>query len=246
MSAPYRLRLLEEAGSTNDLAREAALAGEAADLWIVARRQTGGRGRLGRPWRSPPGNFYGSLLLRPQVDLASAANLSLVTGLAVAEAVHELSGGRVAPRLKWPNDVLIDGAKLAGILLEGGEDKEGAWLVIGIGVNLESAPSDLPYPAISLRQAGLPSLSPEAFLAVLDAAFRRRLQQWRQGGFPVLRDAWLASALGVGQRVTIHQGARPRQGRLADLAADGAILVEFDDGALERFMAGEIVLQQGS
>ncbi|SNB51305.1 BirA family transcriptional regulator, biotin operon repressor / biotin-[acetyl-CoA-carboxylase] ligase [Arboricoccus pini] len=243
MSAPYRLRLLEEASSTNDLAREAALAGEPADLWIVARSQSGGRGRLGRPWRSPPGNFYGSLILRLEADLATASTLSLVAGLAVAETIHELSGGRLAPRLKWPNDVLIDGAKLAGILVEGAMDGQGCWLVIGIGVNLESAPADLPYPATSLRAAGLPALSPEAFLAVLDGCFRGRLRQWREGGFPALREAWLTAAMGIGQLVKIRQGEREREGRLADLAGDGAILVEFDGGAMEHFTAGEIVFQ---
>jgi biotin-[acetyl-CoA-carboxylase] ligase BirA-like protein len=134
----FRLLDLATVGSTNDVARNLAEAGEPAGLFVRAERQTAGRGRHGRSWQSPPGNLYASLLLRPTRPPAEVASLSLVAALALAEAIERVSNGRIAPRLKWPNDLQVKAAKLAGILLEMSADGRGgcAWLIMGIGVNL--------------------------------------------------------------------------------------------------------------
>ncbi len=240
--AGFRVRQLETATSTSDLAREAASLDEPEGLWILAREQTKGRGRHGRSWHSPPGNFYGSLLLRPACSLSEAASLSLVVALAVAEAVHDVSGGLLAPRLKWPNDVLVGPAKLAGILLEGAEGpgRRAAWVVIGLGVNLRHHPPDAPYPTTSLVAAGGPELTPAAFLEAVSAPLARRLALWREQGFAALRESWLAAAAARGEPVRLKVGETARSGRFVDVDGDGTLRLELEDGTLARFAAGEL------
>ncbi|MDW8124904.1 MAG: biotin--[acetyl-CoA-carboxylase] ligase [Geminicoccaceae bacterium] len=243
-----RVEIHEEVASTNDLARAAALRGEPAGLWVLARSQTAGRGRLGRSWRSPPGNFYGSLLLRPARPLAECATLSLLAALAVAEAVDELAEKPLRAAVKWPNDVLLGRAKLAGVLPEAlaGPGGSCAALVLGIGVNLVSHPEDLGRPAISLRAAGVPAPAPEAFLSLLDRRLRMWLGRWEREGFAALRAFWLARAAGMGERVRLAIGDRVHEGRLVDVDTAGAVLLETATGARLRFGAGELFLEDAT
>jgi BirA family transcriptional regulator, biotin operon repressor / biotin---[acetyl-CoA-carboxylase] ligase len=243
----FRLRRYEEVASTNDLLREAALAGEPEGLWIVASRQTAGRGRHGRRWASPSGNFHGSVLVSPNCALARAASLSLVAALAVAEAVHGLTGGDLAPRLKWPNDVLVGRSKLAGILLESVAipGAEHARLIIGMGINLAVHPLDADYPTTSLKALGHEAVTAEQAYPALAGSFAHRLAQWRRGGFGALRRAWLDAAFGLGSTVTLRIGEQQRQGRFADLGEDGSLLLENPMGCLERFSAGELFFDLG-
>lgn len=240
----FRQHWHDEVASTNDLARELAEAGEPAGIWALARRQTAGRGRHGRAWQSPVGNFHGSLLLRPTCPLAEATTLSLVVGLAVAEALHDVTAGGVVPRLKWPNDVLIGPAKLAGILLEGGhpDTPEGTWVVVGVGANLAHHPALPGRATASLAGLGFADVTPEAFLDALDGPLATRLAAWEAGGFAALRGSWLDAAHGLGQEVTLKRGREEHKGRLADLGADGSILLESPTGCLERFTTGELFL----
>lgn len=241
--AGFRVEAHGTVGSTNDLIRAAALRGEPEGLWITAEAQTGGRGRHGRAWTSPAGNFYGSLLLRPKGDLARIASLSLVIGLALADTVQDLSRGALAPRLKWPNDVLLDGAKLAGILLEGepGHAAGDGWLVVGLGVNLISSPDGAPYPTTSLRAAGLAGITPAVFLAAFCPVLQRHLTRWSVDGFAACRPAWLARAHGIGQPAMLRRGQSVVTGRLLDVDADGAVSIEEQIGqAPTRFTAGEL------
>lgn len=244
----FRCLRLEEATSTNDVACSLAERGEAAGLFVVAGRQTAGRGRLGRTWQSPPGNLYASLILRPdRHSLAEASTLSLVAALALAEAVELLSAGAVSPRMKWPNDILIAGAKTAGILLEGSADAAGrcVWLVIGIGVNVRWSPPEeaVPYPVTRLAaQPGLGDIEPMLLLHALTGPLRRRLAAWEEGGFAALRAAWLARAHRLGTVVEFKAGSGIVQGRFVDVDGTGAIHLERASGGIERFTAGEIVL----
>lgn len=243
----FRRLGLAEAPSTNDVARDLAQAGEAAGLFVVAGRQTAGRGRLGRAWQSPPGNLYASLILRPEGrSLAEASTLSLVTALALAEAVEALSAGRVAPQVKWPNDALIAGAKTAGILLEGAADPAGRcqWLVVGIGVNVLWSPpaAEVPYPVTHLAaQPGLADLTPAALLAALARPLRQRLTAWEEGGFAAVREAWLARAWRLGAEIELKLGQSAVRGRFVGVDEAGAIRLEPAPGAIRRFAAGEIV-----
>ncbi len=231
--------------STNDIARSLADAGEAAGLFVCAEAQTAGRGRHGRSWQSPPGNLHASLILRPRRPMAEIATLSLVTALALAQAVEALSAGAVRPRLKWPNDVLIDGAKLAGILLEGASDGRGGcqWLIIGTGVNVTASPGDaVPYPTTNLVAAGLPTVTPTLLLAAMAAALRPLLDRWEGAGFAGLRQAWQERAAGVGSAVEMRLGEQAVRGRMLEIDDTGAIRLETAAGTVERFTAGEVVL----
>ena len=244
----FRLLELASVASTNDVARRLADAGEPAGLFVRAERQTAGRGRHGRSWQSPPGNLYSSLLLRPDRPVAEMASLSLVVGLALADALRSLSGDRLAPLLKWPNDVLVGGAKAAGILLEAAADprRNATALIVGIGVNVESSPQgDLPYPTTSLAAHGL-AITPRRLLEGLLAPLRARLDRWAADGFAGQRQDWLACAAGRGAPAEVRIGSRTVRGRLVDLEPTGALCLERPDGTRELLSAGEIVLGDAS
>ena len=172
----YVLHAFDRVGSTNDEARRLAEQGTEAGAVVVAKEQLRGRGRHGRVWQSPPGNLYASLLLRPGCTVARSAQLSLVASLALAEALIALAPPNSDVRVKWPNDVLVRGAKVAGLLLESASRPGGrvAWVVVGSGVNIASAPDDVPYPATALRYEGFPPVAPLDLLA-------RYRRSWTRG-----------------------------------------------------------------
>lgn len=241
----YGLRAFDEIDSTNEEAKRLGEAGEPGPVWITAARQSAGRGRRGRSWVSPTGNFMGTLLLRPQTGPRKAAELSFVAALAVHDAVAELLAPpqRAALKLKWPNDVLYGGRKLAGILLEssGIAGGELAWLAIGIGINLAHHPEGVEYPATSLAALGIPDATPEAALERLAAAFDRRLRQWRDvQGFAAIREAWLDRAAGVGEAVTVRLSDESFEGIFEGIAPDGALEVRLASGAVRRVAAGDV------
>lgn len=235
---------LDTVASTNDVARELAEAGREAGLVITATEQTGGRGRRGRGWLSPPGNLYASLILRPRRPMAEVASLSLVTALALADALEALSGGRLRPRVKWPNDVLAGEAKLAGILLEAGADTAGGcrWLVVGIGVNVASSPgAAVAYPTTDLAAQGI-AVDPEAVLVGLLRELALSLPRWEAGGFAPFRAAWLARAAGLGLPIRLALGDGAVEGTFLDLDAGGAVRIRDAAGAVASYAAGELLL----
>jgi len=218
-----------------DEARAQARDGAADGTVVVAARQTQGRGRQGRDWISPEGNLYASILLRPALPPVRLSELGFVVALAVADAVDAVLAGARA-RLKWPNDVMVDGAKVAGILVEIIEDNA---VVVGIGVNIARAPEAGVYPVGCLCDAGATVL-PEVALTHLLAALERRLAAWMERGFAPIRAAWLARGPVPGDSVRVRIGARVDAGRFAGLDADGALLLA-EDGGLRRVVAGDVV-----
>lgn len=241
LPAGYRPEIHDSLDSTNDEARRRAAAGAPEGTLIVARQQSGGRGRHGRSWISPPGNLYCSLLLRPQCDLRAAAQLSFVAAVALAEALETwLDGARIA--LKWPNDVLLDGAKLAGILLEStaGVDGRTEWLVLGIGVNVASHPQTLDRPATSLCASGVTGVAPDDVLHRLAAPLDAWHRRWRAQGFAPVRPAWRARAFGLGAPIRANLTAGTIEGIFEDLDAAGALLYRATDGERGRIEAGEV------
>jgi BirA family transcriptional regulator, biotin operon repressor / biotin---[acetyl-CoA-carboxylase] ligase len=239
---PIRTVLLDAAGSTNREAFERARAGEVGPLWVVARRQTDGRGRNGRPWASEPGNLYASLLLR--LAHPNVQQLALVAGVAVLEAI--VAAAWKAPikdlRLKWPNDVLIAGAKCAGILCESQASVAERVVVIGIGINLNSHPLGIGRAATDLAAHGL-NLTPQAMLAGLDAAMARWLAAWDGGaGFHRVRAAWLAAAGGAGESLTVNTGAEEIAGTFVDLDPGGGLVLRDSGGALRTLTFGDVTL----
>jgi BirA family transcriptional regulator, biotin operon repressor / biotin---[acetyl-CoA-carboxylase] ligase len=237
----YRLVALEAVDSTNAEVQRRAAAGAPEGTLVWARRQTAGRGRRGRAWQSPPGNLAFSLLLRPAVAPATAATLGFVAGLALAAAVDEaLPAGR-SSELKWPNDLLVDGRKMAGILLEaaatGGQGLD--HVVLGVGVNIVAYPEDLPYPATGLAASGGHG-DAASLLGGFAGHFLPLYRTWEQDGFAALRAAWLARARGFGGPVTVRLDRATLEGRFAALDGQGALLLEMADGARHTVTAGDL------
>ncbi len=235
----YGLKEFAEIDSTNEEARRMAASGETGPVWIIAERQTAGRGRRGRAWVAPPGNLSATLLLSPGKPAAEIAQLSFVAALAAADMV---AGCGAQAKVKWPNDVLVDGQKIAGILLEssssGGADP--AWLAIGIGVNLKAYPPDTEFPATSLLNLGLPAPKPKDALARLAAAFAKWYDIWQADGFAPIRDAWLARAAGLGMRIRARLQNGETQGVFEGIDANGALLLREAQDRLKVIAAGEV------
>ncbi len=239
----FRLLHCATVGSTNDELKRLARDGAADRTVLWADAQTAGRGRRGRHWVSPPGNLYASLLLRPDCPVAAAAQLGFVAAVATAEALDRLAG--VAVQCKWPNDLVLYGRKLAGILLEsetGGGDRPD-FVVVGIGVNLASAPQGTETPAIALSEAGA-RVTPQAALAGVAAALAPWLDRWAGDGFLPVRAAWLARACGLGGPVRVRLEQATLHGRFADLDEAGALVLD-QPGGRRRVAAGEIFPAQG-
>jgi BirA family biotin operon repressor/biotin-[acetyl-CoA-carboxylase] ligase len=239
----FILQTHDRLASTNDEAMRLAAAGAPAGLVVSAAEQTRGRGRHGRAWASPPGNLYASVVLRPDCAMAAAAQLSLVAGLALGEALTLLGPADLDLALKWPNDVLLGGAKTAGVLLEGACEADGraAFVVVGTGVNLASCPDDTPYPATCLAREGFPALTPEAVLEAYLRALDRWLGRWQRNGFGAVRQAWLARAFRLGGEIRLRLERGELRGRFLDLSDTGSLLLEQAGGRRREIAAGEVL-----
>lgn len=230
----YSRQVHTELDSTNEEARRLAEAGERGPLWIMALRQSAGRGRRGRAWATATGNLAATLLLTPQAPPSVTGQLSFAAALAVADtAAHFAPQADIA--VKWPNDVLADGRKLAGILLEGGE----SWLAIGIGINLAAHPKGTEFPATSLAGLGIAAPSPDAALTVLAARFAHWYDAWMQGGFGSLRMQWLARAKGVGSPIRARLPQETREGVFEGIDESGALLLN-EGGEVRAITAAEV------
>ncbi len=242
VAAGVRLLAHDSVGSTNAEALARAREGERGPLWITAAQQTAGRGRRNRVFVSERGNLSASLLLTDPSPADRAAELSFVAALALGDAVSDVAAV-VAPRLrfKWPNDLLCDGGKLAGILVEA-ESTAGRPLaaVVGIGVNCLHHPAGTAYPATDLAAAGA-AVSPELLFRALSRAMLRRLAEWDRGqGFAATRAAWLARAAGLGDSVRVSLPERELEGRFESLDHAGRLLLRRPDGVLEAVTVGDI------
>jgi BirA family transcriptional regulator, biotin operon repressor / biotin---[acetyl-CoA-carboxylase] ligase len=226
--------------STNDEARRLALAGDPGHLWILAGEQTRGRGRLGRQWSSPPGNFYASALLVDPAPAAIAAQISFVAGIALCGAVAALGASEV--QLKWPNDLVLRGAKLAGLLVEGVALGHGRFAcVVGIGVNCAYAPSGFAYPTTTLGAALGRTVAPDELLAKLAPRFDEALRLWSAGvGFACVRQTWLRHAAGLGAPIRIARAAGGRDGLFETLDAQGRLVLR-TAGGLETIETGDLI-----
>lgn len=217
--------------STNSEALRLARTGERGPLWVVAREQSAGRGRRGRTWISAPGNLTASLLLTEMLTPAVAATLGFVACLAVHEACVALAPG-VRFTLKWPNDVLANGGKVAGLLLESEACGPRLAIVTGFGVNLAAAPEKTEFPAVSLAGLGH-AVAAEAFLARLSDACAGGLETWRSGqGFADIRRLWLDRARGIGQPVCVRVGERIESGVFETLDEQGRLMLRTASGSV--------------
>ena len=233
-----------ELDSTNAEARRRAEAGETGPLWIMAVRQSAGRGRRGRAWETGPGNLAATLLTTTSKPPVEAAQIAFVAALAVADlAASQVPESLV--RLKWPNDVLVGDSKVSGVLVESGPARDGRlWLAVGVGVNLLSAPVAAHRPATTLKHhLRLDVEAPLAAPAALDglaSAFQRRLLAWERLGFAGVRDAWSARAYGLGQVCEARLDQETVRGVAEGLDPDGALRLRLADGTVRRITAGDV------
>ena len=255
-AAGYRLRGFDAIGSTNSEALAAAGAGDLGGLWFAARQQTSGRGRRGRAWESPHGNLAATLLIIPDADPAVSATLGFVAGIALNRALSSLlprgtvrlgidgadsADGHSRIALKWPNDVLADGGKLAGILLEASKGAQGRHAVaIGFGVNIVAAPAGLPYPATSLRQLGIDRTAEEVFGALSDC-WVETFALWNEGqGVAAVLAEWKRTATGIGSPVAVNQNGEILRGIFETIDDTGRLVVRADDDRRIAITAGDV------
>ena len=240
LPAGYRRIAFDRVASTNDEARRFAEAGAAEGLVVTGEIQTAGRGRQGRTWVSPHGNLYASFLLHPPVKPARAGELGFGIALAVAETVDRLAPGHAA-RCKWPNDVLVGGQKIAGILLESrGTPETLDWLIAGTGVNVSESPDNTAWPATNIAALG-GSASVEQALETLTARLDHWYRRWLAAGFAPLRDAWLARAHALGETLKLKRNGDEREGKFVGLDPSGAMVLELAGGRRETISYGEVV-----
>ncbi len=237
--------------STNEEARRIAegevdagwLPGEVIVVW--AGEQTAGRGRRGRQWVSKPGNLYASLLMRPDFAAQKAMQLSFVAANGLAEAISGVLADRVSVTCKWPNDILIKGRKVSGILLETStvrSDGNPQWLIVGFGVNIEHFPDSAEFPATSLISEGADreKATPALLLEAICRHFQAGLAGWRKLGFAAVRESWLARAHGLGGPVRVRLERRSLDGTFKELDGDGALILETGAGETRRITAGDV------
>jgi BirA family biotin operon repressor/biotin-[acetyl-CoA-carboxylase] ligase len=238
-AAGVRLVSHELLASTNTEALALARAGERGPLWVTAGRQSAGRGRRGRSWTSEPGNLFASLVLTDPAPPEHWAELSLVAALGIHDAIADLAPA-ARPRLaiKWPNDLLLDGAKFGGILTEAEGDST---VVVGIGINCTSHPADTDYPATDLA-AGRITLSPEAVFIALSAKMMGRLAQWNQGEhFATIRTDWLSRAAGLGDNISVRLADRELTGRFETIDNMGQLVLVEPEDTRYAIAAGDVV-----
>ncbi len=238
----YRLVAMDSVESTNDEALRLAAEGAEDGTLVWAREQTGGRGRQGRSWSSPPGNLYLSLVLRPDCTPAEAAQLSFVAGLALGEAFGIIAPPMIEVTYKWPNDLLLNGRKAAGILLESRSTPEGAldFLILGLGANLEHFPEDTDFPATSLRFEGADEFAVVALLEAFGRTFMSWVNRWLEEGFAPVRRAWLHHAHGLGEEIEVRLPRETLKGTFKDLDERGVLVLELPGGETREISAGDV------
>jgi len=245
--AGYRLQTFDQIGSTSVEAMARARAGERGSIWFVTTEQTAGRGRRQRPWIAPRGNLASSVLEVMDVAPAMAATLGFAAGLALHAALQQVSveaalrsGAAVNFALKWPNDVVADGGKISGILLEAESVPHGLAVVVGIGTNVVAAPEGTPTPATSLATLGVQVSAEELFSALSDA-WAEFFYIWDDGrGFDKIRTLWLDRAAGLGQTVAVTSGAAIIEGIFDTIDEQGCMIVRTTAGKRMPISAGDV------
>lgn len=231
----------DEIDSTSEEAKRRARSGETSPVWIAARQQTAGRGRLGRNWASPTGNLFTTVLFPEPGGLAMASRIPFAAALAVRDACCRAVPDLKA-KLKWPNDVRIDGAKICGILTESGETNGVVWIALGMGVNVQHAPEVTEQASTSLVAQGAPhAVAPEHVLSDLCVCLESRVGQARDS-FQHLLEDWLRHAEGLGQMIEAGPQDRRIRGVFEGLAEDGGLNLRLPDGTRQTIRAGDVEL----
>lgn len=245
------IHYFESVDSTNAVAYRMAADGAAEGTVVIAESQTKGRGRLGRAWASPPFcNLYISIILRPQIAAAVAPQIGLVAGLAVVEAVEAVDDGVAGAAIKWPNDVVIDGRKLAGILTEMDADEDWVrFVIVGIGVNLNGTADDFPAElrdkAIALCAVAGRPIDRVAFANGLLSRLEQRYDVFVRQGFAALRAVWEGRSCLTGRHVQVDAGNQRIEGIVTGVAEDGALRLRSATGTEIRVLVGDVTVVDG-
>lgn len=258
VEAGYRVIGFDSIGSTNVEAMSAALSGDGGKIWYAALQQTAGRGRRGRAWESPHGNLAASLMIVPDAGSGVLATLGFVAGVALNHALERIvpqaairsgidgadgssGGGRARIALKWPNDVLADGAKLAGILLEAQKRPDGRQaIVIGFGVNVVAAPDGLPYPAVALADLGV-QVNAQTVFEALAESWVECFAVWNNGlGIADILTLWRGAAAGIGAEVAVQRNGDVVRGIFETIDDAGHLIVRDDEGHRIAIAAGDV------
>jgi BirA family biotin operon repressor/biotin-[acetyl-CoA-carboxylase] ligase len=239
--AGYALREWTEIDSTNEEARRLTALGERGPVWLRADRQTAGRGRRGRTWETAIGNLAATLLIAPGKPASECAQLSFVTAIAAADAASSFAPAADV-KVKWPNDVLANGRKLAGVLLESASGGDGTltFLAIGVGMNLANFPPNTEFPATALSALGAATPSPSAALVQLAACFAKWYDIWMTDGFSPIHDAWLARAAGLGSRIRARLSHEETSGVFEGIDDTGKLILRETQGRTRLISAGEV------
>ncbi len=237
----YNLVALDSVDSTNEEAKRRAAQGAADGSIVWAGRQTAGRGRRGRSWASEPGNLYTSIVLRPRCSAATAMELTFVAALGVRDAVAAFLPKARRGQVKWPNDVLVEGRKIAGILLESSASQKGGidWLVIGVGLNVAHHPEATEFPATSLAAQADRIPPVETVLSAYYHALADWNGLWARDGFGPVREAWLRRAAGLGEAIEVRLPQETLSGTFAGLDPSGALILKTASES-RRIMAGDV------
>lgn len=242
-SRKWRHIALGDVGSTNDYLRDLAIAGDEGDLWVTAERQLQGKGRRGRHWVSEKGNLYASLLLLDPAPLPLLSTMPLLAAVSLFDAIQECAPLIEGLAIKWPNDLLLEGQKIAGILLESQMVGTRLALVVGMGINLTHAPADTPYPATSLALMHQDILPMDLFSA-LQRQFARRLSEWQNGqGAAAIVQAWRERSKGIGQAIVIRLHDRTIEGQFVDIDATGQLMLQTADNRTISVSTGDVFFQ---
>jgi BirA family transcriptional regulator, biotin operon repressor / biotin---[acetyl-CoA-carboxylase] ligase len=239
----YNLLIFDEVDSTNSEAVRLAQAGVNGDFVIWAQSQTAGRGRNSKKWFSEPRNFYVSLLLDRDFQLATKPQLSFVTALAIYEVIEHISASydiSLKLSLKWPNDLLISGQKISGILLESINISKKNYTIIGVGINLNSHPTNIEQVATSLTSLGI-NVESEEVLNLFISFIEKYISLWRNEGFLSIRKLWLERAHKLNETITISDGNKKISGQFCDIDSMGNICIKLKDGQMHKSLSCEIL-----
>jgi BirA family transcriptional regulator, biotin operon repressor / biotin---[acetyl-CoA-carboxylase] ligase len=238
----YHLLSFDSLDSTNEEAKRLARAGGGHGAVIWAKKQSEGKGRLGRNWFSSEGNLFVSVLLQPQKPLSELSQLSFVAAIATLEAVAPLLEDKSALKTKWPNDIILSERKLGGILLESfrSDGSDEPWVVVGLGINVDSYPPRTEFPATCLKDAGVELVSAKIILSRFIHHFIERYDQWNSSGFAHIRKDWLAKAWNLKQQIIARLPDGEMEGIFEGIDASGNLVLILSDGKKQIIHAGDV------
>ncbi len=238
----YHLLSFDSLDSTNEEAKRLARAGGSHGAVIWAKKQNEGKGRMGRNWVSSEGNLFVSVLLQPQKPLSELAQLSFVASVAALEAIAPLLDDKDALKTKWPNDLLLSGRKLGGILLESfrTETSDQPWVIVGVGINIDSYPPRTEFPATCLKDAGVELVSAKIILSRFIHHFIERYDQWCSKGFAPIRKEWLEHSWNLKKRIIARLPDNEMDGIFEGIDASGSLLLTLDGGKKQTIHAGDV------